>query len=41
MIDKFRGDYYFLSNFFEAPITWEGITYEVRAEIIEEGLRNA
>lgn len=27
MIKEFRGEYYFLSNFFEAPVTWEGITY--------------
>lgn len=27
MINEFRGKYYFLSNFFEAPVTWDGITY--------------
>lgn len=27
MIKEFRGDYYFLSNFYEAPVTWDGITY--------------
>lgn len=27
MINKFRGDYNFLSNFYSVPITWEGITY--------------
>lgn len=27
MIDKFREEYYFLSNFYEAPITFEGLTY--------------
>lgn len=27
MINEFRGKYYFLSNFFEAPVTYEGITY--------------
>lgn len=27
MINEFRGKYYFLSNFFEIPITWDGITY--------------
>lgn len=28
MINEFRGRYYFLSNFFETPVTWEGITYQ-------------
>ena len=27
MINEFRGKYYFLSNFYEAPVTYEGITY--------------
>lgn len=27
MINEFRGDYYFLSNFYSAPVTWDGITY--------------
>lgn len=27
MIDKFREEYYFLSNFYEAPVTFEGLTY--------------
>lgn len=27
MIKEFRGDHYFLSNFYEAPVTWDGITY--------------
>lgn len=27
MINEFRGKYYFLSNFYEAPVTWEGVTY--------------
>lgn len=27
-IDNFRGKYYFLSNFFSAPILYEGLTYE-------------
>lgn len=27
MINEFRGKYYFLSNFYEAPVTWDGITY--------------
>lgn len=26
-IDNFRGEYFFLSNFFHAPVTWEGLTY--------------
>lgn len=26
-IDKFRGRYFFLSNFYEAPVTYLGITY--------------
>ena len=28
MINEFRGPYYFLSNFYEAPVTWNGITYK-------------
>lgn len=28
MIKEFRGEYYFLSNFYKAPITWDGITYQ-------------
>ena len=28
MIKEFRGKYFFLSNFYEAPVTWEGITYQ-------------
>lgn len=27
MIDKFRGDYYFLSNFYPASVLYEGILY--------------
>ena len=27
MINEFRGKYYFLSNFFTVPVTYEGITY--------------
>lgn len=27
-IDSFRGKYYFLSNFFEIPVTYDGITYQ-------------
>lgn len=26
-IDEFRGKYYFLSNFYNSPVTYEGITY--------------
>lgn len=26
-IDSFRGDYYFLSNFYEIPVTYDGLTY--------------
>ena len=26
-IDSFRDDYFFLSNFYEAPVTYDGITY--------------
>lgn len=28
MINNFTGAYYFLSNFYEIPVTWEGITYK-------------
>lgn len=27
MINEFRGKYYFLSNFYETPVTWNGLTY--------------
>ena len=27
-INSFRGSYYFLSNFYEAPVTYEGITFK-------------
>ena len=27
-IDVFKGRYFFLSNFFSAPVTWEGRTYQ-------------
>ena len=27
-INSFRGEYYFLSNFYEVPVTYDGITYE-------------
>ncbi len=26
-IDNFRGEYFFLSNFFSASVEWEGLTY--------------
>lgn len=28
MIDKFRGEYYFLSNFYNADVTYDGITFK-------------
>lgn len=28
IINSFTGEYYFLSNFYEAPITYDGISYE-------------
>lgn len=28
MINEFRGQYYFLSNFYEAPVEYEGIKYQ-------------
>ena len=28
MINDFRGQYFFLSNFYNAPVTWDGITYQ-------------
>ena len=27
-IDLFRGEYFFLSNFYEAPVEYEGLTYQ-------------
>ena len=27
MINEFRGKYYFLSNFYSSPVTYEGLTY--------------
>lgn len=27
-IDSFRGEYFFLSNFYEAPVEYEGLTYQ-------------
>ena len=28
MIDSFKGKYYFLSNFYESPVTYDGVTYK-------------
>ena len=28
MIDKFREEYFFLSNFYEVPVTYGGVTYQ-------------
>ena len=28
MIREFRGQYYFLSNFFNAPVTYQGVSYK-------------
>ena len=28
MINEFSGEYSFLSNFYIAPVTWEGVTYQ-------------
>jgi ribA/ribD-fused uncharacterized protein len=28
MINNFKGKYYFLSNFYSCPVTWDGITYQ-------------
>ena len=27
-INAFRNEYYFLSNFYEIPVTYQGITYQ-------------
>ena len=27
VIDSFKGKYFFLSNFYESPVVYEGITY--------------
>lgn len=27
MISAFRGKYYFLSNFYAAPVVWDGVSY--------------
>lgn len=45
VIDSFRGKYFFLSNFFEAPIEYEGLTYRNNeaafqaAKVIDKKLR--
>ena len=45
MINEFKGQYYFLSNFYTAPITWCGITYQNNeaafqsAKTMDESLR--
>lgn len=45
MIKKFAGDYYFLSNFYNAPVTWDGITYQNNeaafqsAKVIDKSMR--
>lgn len=45
MINDFRGKYFFLSNFYEAPVTWDGITYKNNeaafqsAKVLDKGLR--
>lgn len=28
MISAFRGKYYFLSNFYAAPVVWDGVSYK-------------
>ena len=28
MIDSFKGKYYFLSNFYSAPVTYDGLTFQ-------------
>lgn len=28
VIDEFKGKYYFLSNFYSAPVMYQGITYQ-------------
>ena len=45
MINEFIGENYFLSNFYEAPVIWEGIKYKNNeaafqsAKIIDKNLR--
>lgn len=45
MIRTFRGAYYFLSNFYNAPVTWDGVTYQNNesafqsAKVIPDGRR--
>lgn len=37
MISEFRDQYYFLSNFYETPVTWEGITYQNNEAAFQSG----
>lgn len=45
MINEFKGQYYFLSNFYVAPVTWGGITYQNNeaafqsAKVLDNSLR--
>ena len=45
MINEFKGQYYFLSNFYVAPVTWDGITYQNNeaafqsAKVLDNSLR--
>lgn len=45
MINEFKGQYYFLSNFYTAPVTWCGITYQNNeaafqsAKVLDNSLR--
>lgn len=47
MIKEFRGKYFFLSNFYEAPVTWQGITYDNNesafqsAKVFDEKIRKS
>lgn len=46
MINEFRGRYFFLSNFYNSPVTWNGITYQNNesafqsAKVLDESERN-
>lgn len=37
MISEFRDQYYFLSNFYETPVTWNGITYQNNEAAFQSG----
>ena len=39
MINEFRGEYYFLSNFYEEPITYKGIPF-LNNEAAFQGMKN-